>query len=148
MVSDLPNKYGPFQRSKHSRQTFKTQSISACAADQTTKPGLVLRRLTGKAERSAANPECISLQIERQCARASRPDGSNPAFGYSSFRYSPIAIVSHIETPSWIRVGTRIEEDCSSNSARTDGSSAETICSAKSSPAHLASSQPRRHHDE
>ena len=44
----------------------------------------------------------------------------------------------------WIRVGTRIDDDCSSSSARTDGSSAEAISSSKSSPAHFASSQPRK----
>src|SRR4029077_19021020 len=107
-----------------------------------------LLRLTGSAERNAANPECISPQIARQWARASGFVGSNPAFGLSSFKYSPIASVSQIEMPPWIRVGTLIEEDCSNSSARTDGSSAETICSSKSSPAHFASSQPRKHHDE
>src|SRR5579862_1585799 len=148
MVKDLPNRYGPPQRSKHSRHIFKIQSISACAADHTTKLGLILLRLTGSAERNAANPECISPQIARQWARAAGSFGSSPAFGRSSFRYSPIANVSQIETPSWIKVGTRIDEDCSRSSARTDGSSADTICSSKSRPAHFASSQPRRHHDE
>src|SRR5579864_8287901 len=148
MVRLLPNRYGPFQRSKHSCQILRIQSMSACAADHTTKLGLTLLRLTGSAERSAANPECISPQIERQRARASGSFGSKPALGLSSLRYSPIASVSQIEMPLWIRVGTRIDEDCSSSSARTVGSSADTICSSKSSPAHFAISQPRRHHDE
>src|SRR5271163_3174373 len=148
IVSVLPNRYGPFQRSKHSRQIFKIRSISACAADHTTKPGFVPRKLTGSADLSAPNPECISPQIERQCARATGSTGSNAAFGYSSCRYSPIATVSQIEMPLWMRVGTRIDDDCSSSSARTDGSSEDATCSAKSSPAHFASNQPRSDHDE
>ena len=52
-------------------------------------------RLAHSEERMAEKPECISPQMARQCARAARSAGSKPAFGLTSFRYSPMASVSH-----------------------------------------------------
>src|SRR5262249_55155103 len=124
------------------------RSMSACASDHTTKPGLKLRRLTGNAERKAENPACISPQTERQWARAIGSAGNRPACGKVSCRYSPIANVSQIVAPSWFSAGTRIDDERSKSSARTDGSAAEANCSVKSRPAHLHKSQPRSDHDE
>jgi len=98
----------------------------------------------GSEERRAAKPECISPQIERQCARATGSAGSSPASGLISCRYSAIASVSQISMPLWCSAGTRIEEDSSSISARMAGSSGEITSSLKSSSASLAMSQPRR----
>ena len=82
-------------------------------------------------------------ETERQCARAARDFGNNPASGNISCRYSAIASVSQILMPSWVRHGTRNEGDSRSSSARVEGSSLATACSAKSSPAILHNSQPR-----
>ena len=97
----------------------------------------------GSDERSALNPECISPQIARQCARTARSAGSNAASGLISFRYSPIASVSHTRAPSCSRQGTRIEDDSSRISAFIAGSSGGITRSVKSSPANLAINQPR-----
>src|SRR5258706_11835142 len=102
----------------------------------------------GSAERRLEKPECISPQIERQRARAARSSGSSPAFGFNSFRYSPIASVSHILTLPCLSEGTRNEGERRSNSARVDGSSIGAVSSAKSSPAMRHSNQPRRHQEE
>jgi hypothetical protein len=90
-----------------------------------------------------AKLECISPQIERQRALFTRSFGKSPASGRVSFKYSPIASVSHTLTPSWVRQGTRQEGDSRRSSARIAGSSGGTIFSAKASPENLASSQPR-----
>src|SRR5262249_47376830 len=55
---------------------------------------------------------------------------------------------SQIAIPSWVRQGTRIDDDSSSNSARIAGSSAGMIFSSKSRPANRANSQPRKDHDD
>jgi len=89
-------------------------------------------------------PECISPQIARQCARATRSSGSRPASGMSSWRYSPIASVSHTLTLSWVRQGTRNEGESSKSSARMAGSSLESITSSNARPAILHSNQPRK----
>jgi hypothetical protein len=92
-------------------------------------------------------PECISPEIERQRARAAWSLGRRPAPGFSSLRYSAIASVSQMLTPSWVRRGTRNDGDSSSNSARVDGSSLEAMTSSNSRPAILQSSQPRSDHE-
>ena len=74
--------------------------------------------------------------------------GLLPAFGLTSLRYSAIASVSQILTPLWVRQGTRIDGDSSSNSAQFAGSSAATTSSTKSRPAILHSSQPRSDQEE
>ena len=61
----------------------------------------------------------------------------------SSLRYSAIASVSQILTPSWVRQGTRNDGDSSSSSARVEGSSLAACCSSKSRPDILQSSHPR-----
>jgi hypothetical protein len=66
-------------------------------------------RFIGSAERRLVNPECISPQIERQQARAARSANSSPRLRPHFSRYSAIAKVSQILTPSWVRQGTRIE---------------------------------------
>ena len=43
--------------------------MSACAFDQTLKPGNSALMFIGSAWRSETKPECISPQIERQWAR-------------------------------------------------------------------------------
>lgn len=111
------------------------------------KPGKCARRFIGNAERNALKPECISPQIDRQCARALRSSGSNRACGRTSFRYSAIASVSHTVLPSCVRHGTRIDGDNSSNSAR-DAASIGTLTVSNVSPLSFASSQPRIDHDE
>src|SRR6516165_12729688 len=98
----------------------------------------------GKAERILAKPECISPETERQLARATRSLGNRPASGNNSLRYSAIASVSHTLTAPVVSEGTRNEGDSNSSSARVDGSSAGTICTSKSSPDILQSSQPQR----
>jgi hypothetical protein len=64
-----PNRNGPPDSARHSRQMVQTRSISACARDQILKPGKWPFRLTGSEARSVVKPEWISPQIERQCAR-------------------------------------------------------------------------------
>src|SRR5882757_5311642 len=97
----------------------------------------------GSAERRLLKPECISPEIERQRARSARFFGISPAVGFSSLRYSAIASVSQIWTPSWVRQGTRNEGESSSSSARVEGSSLAVCCALKSSPAILHSNHPR-----
>jgi hypothetical protein len=60
--------------------------MSGRAPAQIRKPGWRARRFIGSAERRFANPEFISPQIDRQCARATRSAGSRPAFGKVSSR--------------------------------------------------------------
>ncbi len=143
-----PYRNGPPERARHSRQIAQTRSMSACARDQILKPGKCPLRLTGSDARSVVKPEWISPQIARQCARKMRSDGSNCASGFSSFRYSPIASVSHTVAPSWRRHGTRIDDDSNRISARTSGSSGDTTISSNSSPENFVSSQPRSDQDE
>ena len=98
----------------------------------------------GKDERKAEKPECISPHTARQCARAARSAGNKTALGLTSFRYSPIAKVSHTWTPSWSSAGTIMDADSNSISAFMAGSSAGITCSSKSSLAKRAMSQPRK----
>ena len=143
-----PNRNGPPDSARHSRQMVQTRSISDCARDQILKPGKCPFRLTGSDARSVVKPEWISPQIERQRARKMRSSGKSPASGLTSLRYSPIASVSHTVAPSWRRHGTRIEDDSSRISARADASSGAVTISSNSSPENFVSSQPRSDQDE
>src|SRR3977135_541302 len=147
-IERSPNRNGPPDLARHSRQMVQTRSISACARDQLLKPGKCPFRLTGSAARKVVKPEWISPQIERQCARNMRSDGSKPASGMASLRYSAIASVSHTVAPSCRRHGTRIDDDSSRISARAEASSGAVTISSNSSPENLVSSQPRTDHDE
>src|SRR5580698_9844937 len=144
----LPNRNGPPDSARHSRQMVQTRSISACARDQILKLGKCPFKLTGSEARSVVKPEWISPQIERQCARKTRSAGSNFASGITSLRYSAIASVSQTVEPSCRRQGTRIEDDNSNISARADASSGAVTTSSNSSPENLVSSQPRSDQDE
>src|ERR1700743_3434410 len=143
-----PNRNGPPDLARHSRQMVQTRSISAWARDQILKLGKCPLMLTGGDARSVVNPEWISPQIERQCARKIRSSGSRPDCGLTSLRYSAIASVSQTVAPSCRKHGTRMEEDSSRISARAEGSSGEVTISSNSSPENLVSSQPRNDHDE
>src|ERR1700709_2394319 len=118
-----PNRNGPPDLARHSRQIVQMRSMSDCARDQILKFGKWPLRLTGSDARSVVKPEWISPQIERQCARRMRSDGSKPASGMISLRYSALARVSHTTAPSWRRHGTRIDDDSSRISALADASS-------------------------
>src|ERR1700732_1010033 len=143
-----PYRNGPPDGVRHSRQIVQTRSISACARDQILKPGKWPFRLTGTDARSVVNPEWISPQIDRQCARKTRSLGNRPASGMTSLRYSAIASVSHTVAPSWRRHGTRMEEERRRISARADGSSGAVMISSNSRPENLVKSQPRSDHEE
>src|SRR3954447_20467218 len=143
-----PNRNGPPDCARQSRQMEQTRSISACARDQILKPGKCPFRLTGSDARSVAKPEWISPQIERQCARWTRSAGSRPASGITSLRYSAIASVSQTVALSCRRQGTKIDDDSSRISARADASSGAVTISSNSSPENLVKSQPRSDHDE
>src|SRR6202790_4483951 len=143
-----PNRNGPPDSARHSRQMVQTRSISAWARDQILKPGKWPFRLTGSDARNVVKPEGISPQIDRQCARGVGSGGNRPASGMISLRYSPIASVSQTVAPSCRRQGTRIEDDNSRISARADASSGAGTTSSNSSPENLVNSQPRNDHDE
>ena len=64
-----PNRNGPPDSARHSRQMVQTRSISACARDQILKLGKCALMFIGKAPRIEAKPECISPQIARQYPR-------------------------------------------------------------------------------
>src|SRR5580692_1033158 len=117
-----PNRNGPPDSARHSRQIVHTRSISAWARDQILKPGKCPFRLTGSDARRVVKPEWISPQIDQQWARWIRSAGSRP--------------------------GTRIDEDNSRISARADASSGAVMISSNSSPENLVSSQPRSDQDE
>src|SRR3954469_22413417 len=148
MVRLAPNRKGPPDFSRQSRQMNQMRSISACARDQILKPGKCPFRLTGSEARSVVKPEWISPEIERQWARWTRSAGNSPESGIASLRYSAIASVSQTVAPSWRRHGTRIEDDSSRISARADASSGAVTISSKSSPENFVSSQPRIDQDE
>ena len=122
--------------------------MSACAREKTRNDGKLALMFIGRAERSGAKPACISPEIERQRARRARSVGRIAASGLISCRYSPIARLFQIVSPSWRRHGTSIEGDKSSSSARVAGSSSGAIATSKSSPDILVSSQPRKDQDE
>src|SRR5260370_11307731 len=143
-----PNRNGPPDLARHSRQIVQTRSMSACARDQILKPGKWPFRLTGRDARRVVNPEWISPQIERQCARDIRSAGNNPAWGMVSLRYSAIASVSQTVAPSCRRQGTRIDDDSSRISARAEASSGAVMISSNSSPENFVSNQPRNDHHE
>src|SRR5258707_7262978 len=96
-----PNRNGPPDLAKHSRQIAQTRSISACARDQILKPGEWPFRLTGWDARRVVNPELISPQIERQCARNIRSAGNKPASGMNSFTELAIASLCPTVAASW-----------------------------------------------
>src|ERR1700722_613556 len=143
-----PNRNGPPDLARHSRQMVQTRSISACARDQILKLGKCPFRLTGSDARNVVKPEWISPQIERQCARKIRSSGTKPECGMTSLRYSAIASVSQTVAPSCRKHGTRMEDDNSRISARAEASSGAVTISSNSSPENLVSSQPRSDHDE
>ena len=120
----------------------------ACAPAQTLKLGWCAFRFIGSAERRLAKPECISPQIARQCARATRSAGSSPALGLSSSRYSAIASVSQTLTPSCSgrAPGTTATAAAARRGRRHRRSAAPS--SSNSSPANRHSSQPRSDQDE
>src|SRR6478735_4164560 len=148
MVRVSPNRNGPPDFARQSRQIDQTRSMSACARDQILKPGKCPFRLTGSEARSVVKPEWISPQIERQCARWTRSAGKRPAHGITSLRYSAMASVSQTVEPSWRRHGTRIDDDSRRISARAEASSGAVTISSKSSPENFVSSQPRSDQDE
>src|SRR5512139_3839353 len=148
MVRLSPNRNGPPDVSRQSRQMVQTRSISACARDQILKPGKCPLRLTGSEARSVVKPEWISPQIERQCARRIRSAGNSPASGITSLRYSAIDSVSHMVAPSCRRHGTRIDDDSSRISARAEASSGAVTISSKSSPENFVTNHPRSDQDE
>src|SRR5215467_7559699 len=147
MDGEAPKRKGPFSVARHSRQMLTMRSMSAKAPAQTLKPGWCAFRFIGNAERKLEKPECISPDIERHRARALSFFGNSPASGKISLRYSAIASVSQILRPLWVRHGTRKDGESSRSSARVEGSSLATICSSKSRPANLQSSQPRSDQD-
>src|ERR1700712_4711155 len=144
----VPNRNGPPDLARHSRQIVQTRSMSAWARDQILKFGKWPFRLTGSEARNVVKPEWISPEIERQCARRMRSAGNRPASGMISLRYSAIASVSQTTAPSWRRHGTRIDDDSSRISALAEASSGAVTISSNSSPENLVSSQPRSDHDE
>src|SRR5882757_1488283 len=143
-----PNRNGPPDLLRHSRQMVQIRSMSAWARDQILKFGKCPFRLTGKDARRVVNPEWISPQIERQCARRMRSCGSKPASGMISLRYSAIASVSHTVAPSCRRQGTRMDDDSSRISALAEASSGAVTISSNSSPENLVSNHPLKDHDE
>src|ERR1700688_1242765 len=147
-IERSPNRNGPPDLARHSRQIVHTRSISACARDQILKPGKCPLRLTGSEARSVVKPEWISPQMERQCARNMRSAGNSPASGMTSLRYSAIASVSQTVAPSCRRHGTRIDDDNSRISARAEASSGAVMTSSNGSPENLVNSQPRSDQEE
>src|SRR6185295_8158526 len=143
-----PNRNGPPDSARHSRQMMQTRSISAWARDQILKPGKWPFRLTGSEARNVVKPEWISPQIDRQWARWTRSAGNRPTSGITSLRYSAIASVSQTVAPSWRRQGTRIDDDSSRISARADASSGAVTISSNSRPENFVNSQPRSDQDE
>src|SRR3982074_1133319 len=143
-----PNRNGPPDLARHSRQIAQTRSISDCARDQILKPGKWPFRLTGSDARRVVNPEWISPQIERQCALCTRSAGNRPASGMISLRYSAIASVSHTVAPSCRRHGTSIDDDSSRISDFAEASSGEGTFLSHSPPDKLRSSHPHSDHDE
>src|SRR5881394_2615748 len=81
-----PNRNGPPDWARQSRQMVQTRSISACARDQILKFGKWPFRLTGSDARSVVKPECISPHIDQQCARWMRSAGNKPELGIISLR--------------------------------------------------------------
>src|ERR1043166_7345894 len=143
-----PNRNGPPDSARQSRQIAPMRSMSACARDQILKFGKWPFRLTGSDDLKEVKPEGISPQIERQCARCMRSAGNRPASGMVSLRYSAIASVSHTVAPSCRRQGTRMEDDNSRISALAEASSGAVTISSNSRPENFVSSQPRKDHDE
>src|SRR5947209_1481102 len=76
-----PNRNGPPEVARHSRQMEETRSMSACARDHILKFGKCPFKLTGSDPRKVVKPEWISPEIDRQCARATRSAGNNAASG-------------------------------------------------------------------
>src|SRR4030081_2660029 len=132
-----PNRYGPPDLARHSRQIVQMRSMSPCARDQILKLGKWPFRLTGNDARKVVKPEWISPQLERQCARNTRSAGNRPASGMTSLRYSAIATVSHTVAPSCRRHGTNIDDDSSRISARADASSGAGVDLSEYSPRKL-----------
>src|ERR1700759_283093 len=143
-----PNRKGPPDVARHSRQMVQTRSMSACARVQILNFGKYPLMLTGSDARKVVKPEWISPQIERQCARSMRSAGRSPASGMVSLRYSAIASVSQIVAPSCRRQGTRMVGDSSRISARAEASSGDVVTSSNGSPENLVNSQPRKDQDE
>src|SRR5436190_21797009 len=85
-----PNRNGPPDWARHSRQMVQTRSISAWARDQILKPGKWRFRLSGSEARSVVEAECISPQIEGQGARRTRAAGKRPAARLTALTYSPL----------------------------------------------------------
>src|SRR5947209_4338458 len=143
-----PNRNGPPDVARHSRQMEETRSMSACARDQILKFGKCPFKLTGSDPRKVVKPEWISPEIDRQCARATRSAGNNAASGMISFRYSAIASVSQTVAPSWRRHGTRMDDDSSRISAFAEASSGAVTISSKARPENFVNNQPRSDHEE
>jgi len=124
-------------------EAFAPDGKDAIDVGLRARPHLEAGRFIGSAERKLLKPECISPEIARQRARATRSAGMSLASGFNSLTYSAMASVSQTLTPSWVRQGTRNEGDSRRSSARVDGSSLGACCSTNSRPAILQSSHPR-----
>src|ERR1700712_2742691 len=81
-----PNRNGPPDLARHSRQMVQIRSMSDWARDQILKLGKWPFRLTGSEARKVVKPEWISPQIERQCALSMRSAGIRPESGMISLR--------------------------------------------------------------
>ncbi len=98
--------------------------------------------------RSSAKPACISVEIERACARAAADGGHSPTSGFRSLRYSAIASDSQTARPRCSSTGTRPDGECLRIAACVSGRSSGITISSNSMPAILAISQPRSDQDE
>jgi len=117
-VGFFPKRNGPLYCVRQSIQMNVMRSMSSCALDQTLKFLNLALTFIGSDERKAEKPECISPEIARQCARCTALEGKSCAFGATSFKYSPMAKVSQTFTSSCVSMGTKMDGDSKSSSAR------------------------------
>ena len=105
-----------------------------------------------QAERSAPNPLCISAQMLRARARCVLSAGQSCASGQVSARYSAIASVSQMASPSSINRGTLpVGFNGLMVRLKLEGASKEskrTMTSSNAMPAWVMSTQGRIDHDE
>jgi hypothetical protein len=59
-----------------------------------------------------------------------------------------MARVSHMEIPSWMRLGTKVDDDRRSSSARAAGSSGDRDSALKGKPDKRVINHPLRHQEE
>ena len=135
-------------RARVSLQIATMRLMSPASSSPTGGVGNLASRSIDISLRSVAKPECISAEIERATARASRRCGQSRSSGWRSARYSRMARLSHTTRPLVLSAGTLPEGEWRRIAALLSGCRNLMHSSAKGMPQCFRASHGRKLQEE